>query len=69
MQLPRTNVVLTFLQRSAMTDRKLSIDITRCDGRITTNPSGFGTVKRENEMMRGKSGPSDVTIASLKEAA
>ena len=34
MQLPRTNVVLTFLQRSAMTDRKLSIDITRCGGRI-----------------------------------
>lgn len=27
-----------------MTDRKLSIDITRCDGRITTSPSGFGTV-------------------------
>ena len=27
-----------------MTDRKLSIDVTRCDGRITTNPPGFGTV-------------------------
>ena len=27
-----------------MTDRKLLNDVTRCDGRITTNPSGFGTV-------------------------
>ena len=27
-----------------MTERKLSNDVTRCDGRITTNPSGFGTV-------------------------
>ena len=27
-----------------MTDRKLLNDVTRCDGRITTSPSGFGTV-------------------------
>ena len=27
-----------------MSDRKLSNDVARCDGRITTNPSGFGTV-------------------------
>lgn len=27
-----------------MTDRKLSNDVARCDGRITTSPSGFGTV-------------------------
>lgn len=40
----RTNAVLTFLQRSAMTDRKLSSDVTRCNGRITTSPTGFGTI-------------------------
>ena len=27
-----------------MTDRKLLNDVARCDGRITTNPTGFGTI-------------------------
>ena len=27
-----------------MSDRKLPDDVARCDGRITTNPSGFGTI-------------------------
>ena len=27
-----------------MTDRKLPDDVARCDGRITTNPTGFGTI-------------------------
>ena len=48
-----------------MTDRKLPDDVTRCNGRITTNPTGFGTISvGQAECLRCLRSPCDYSAAA-----